>query len=162
MRSLRIVLVVMVLGAMSVPLAAQPRRRLGRPIPTPIERWQQMSPEERQKALDRLPPERRKMMEERLREYRQLSEDEQARLSSQYEEFRKLPPRRQREMRRLFQEFRELPMERRRVVRRELEQLRGLAPGERKSRLASGEFRERFSESERRLIEGMAAGGARE
>ncbi|MDX2151068.1 MAG: DUF3106 domain-containing protein [Bryobacteraceae bacterium] len=153
----RLILVVLA-GVLAIPLSAQPRRaRLRQPIsPQAIERWQRLTPEERQRALDRLPPERRRMIEERLREYNSLSDEERERLADRYEEFRKLPPREQREMRRLFQTFRDLPPARRRVVRMEVEFLRGMAPEQRRARLAGDSFRERFSADEQKLITGLA------
>jgi len=100
-----------------------------------LERFQKMSPEDREKALDKLPPARR------------------ARVEQQLERFDNMPPeQRERQLQRL-QAFQELPPERRAVVRQEIQDLRGLPPRLRKDKL-NGEELDQFSPEEQDLIRG--------
>ena len=72
----------------SVLLAAQPppRRPLWPPHDlTMLDRLERMSPEERQRALEKLPPERRQRIEERLRRYESLTPEERERIRRQFE-----------------------------------------------------------------------------
>jgi phage-related protein len=134
---------------------AQPRRPMPRPGPKPgsvIERLQQMTPEDRQRALDRLPPERRAQVEQRLERLNAMPEPARERLRAQYEEFRKLPPEKQDTVRRAFRELNQLPQDRRRVVRRAIMRLRNLVPERRTALMDSEQFKSRFSEAERQLM----------
>ena len=71
-------------------LAAQPAGRVaprkGGPLPLPrpgaavIERWTNMTPEQRSKALDKLPPQRRQKIEQQLERYQNMSPEEREQL----------------------------------------------------------------------------------
>ena len=88
------------------------------PLPAPaVERFLQMSPEDREKALSQLKPERRQQVEERLSKLEQLPTDQRERLQSVYPAFMSLRPARQQ------------------AVREEIQQLRQLRPLFRKERL---------------------------
>lgn len=131
--------------------------RSGRIGPPPanagmIERLNQMTPEQRKRALDKLPPERREKVEQRLENYNALPQDVKDKLSEQYQEFQKLPPDRQNAIRRSFRQLSELSDDRKPVVRRELNRLRRMKPEERGAAMESDRFRERFNESERQLL----------
>lgn len=104
-----------------------------------LERFLQMSPEERARALQQLPPERRSQILQRLNTLELLSDDER------------------RTLRGRFDAFSGMPLDRRQAVRRELQQLRGLTPEERRNRLASPELRDSFTEDELRFL-GEVAG----
>jgi len=80
-------------AAPAPPKAGMPRALAG---PTVLDRLEQMSPAERQRVLDRLPPERRSRLEERLAAYDRLPPDERERLRRQYERFNSLSPEQQR------------------------------------------------------------------
>ena len=56
-----------------------------------LERLRLMRPEQRERLLDRLPPDRRVKVERHLRNYMNLTPDQRARLREQYEMFRQLP-----------------------------------------------------------------------
>src|SRR5436190_18557983 len=80
---------------------AQPKRppvrpgKMGAPPNGMIERLNRMTPEQRQRALDRLPPERREKVERRLENFNALPPEEKDRLRQQYQAFQKLPPEKQ-------------------------------------------------------------------
>ena len=128
---------------------ATPRQARAR---NPIDRWNQMSPEERERELAKLPPERASMIRERIRRYNQLPEKEKQALRDRYQRFSQLPPDKQAIVRQRMLEFRQLPLARRPAVRREVFQLRGLPEAERRARLDSEEFRSRFSPQEQQIV----------
>ncbi|HYZ87289.1 MAG TPA: DUF3106 domain-containing protein [Bryobacteraceae bacterium] len=120
--------------------------------PNIIERLRRMTPEERQRWLERLPPERRERIERRLKALEELTPEERDRLQQQYERFRQLPPEQQDAVRNLFRRYSSFPRERREAIREELRQLANLRPIERRDRILSSEFQEKFSIEEQRVI----------
>src|SRR5437762_2823149 len=95
---------------------AQPLRVAPKPGGAPgarqaavIERWTQMSPEQRSRALAKLPPERRQRIEELLSRYQSLSPEEREQLRFRSEMFNQLPPEKQDVARRMFRQFNQLP-----------------------------------------------------
>jgi hypothetical protein len=113
-----------------------------------FERLDRMSPEQRRKALDRLPVERRQRIEEGLAQYRNMNPENRERLRN----FQKLPEEQRDSIRQNFRRMQELPQERRVLVRRELQQLRSLTPEERETRFQSEGFKKRFDTNEQSLI----------
>jgi len=90
------------------------------PLPAPaVERFLQMSPEDRERALSQLTPERRQQVEQRLNRLQQLPPDQAQRLQD------------------LYPAFINLRLPRRQAVRQEIQELRQLKPVERKDRLNS-------------------------
>src|SRR5260221_2908166 len=132
------------------PTQAQPQRE------TPVERWIRMAPAERQRALAKLPPERRRRIQERIRQYLQLSPEERQMLRQRYDRFSELPADKQNQARALFRQFRALPEERRRVMQRELQLLRSMPELDRQKRMATEDFRNRFSPSEKLMLQDLA------
>jgi uncharacterized protein DUF3106 len=99
-----------------------------------LERLSQMSPEDRETQLSRLPPQRRQLIERRLNRYMQLSPEQRQRLRERYEAFEKLP------------------VDRQDALRDELQYLRSLRPVLRRQRLNSPELQQSFSPDEQRLL----------
>jgi hypothetical protein len=99
-----------------------------------VNRLMKMSPEEREKVLANLPPQRREALEKRLARLDQLPAEQKAELDRRFQEFQKLPP------------------VRRQAVRDELQTLRALRPVERRARINSPEFREQYSPEEIQLM----------
>ena len=88
------------------------------PLPAPaVQRFLQMSPEDRERALSQLTPERRQQVEQRLNRLQQLPPEQVQRLQDLYPAFMNLRP------------------VRRQAVRQEIQLLRRLRPVERKDRL---------------------------
>ena len=123
---------------------------------TPVERWIRMPPAERQRALAKLPPERRRLIQERIRQYQQLSPEERQMLRQRYDRFSELPADKQNQARALFRQFRALPEDRRRAMQRELQQLRSMPEADREKRMASEDFRNRFAPSEKLMLQDLA------
>jgi len=114
-----------------------PQGRGGQPPVNPaheLQRFLGMPPEEREKALAKLPPQRRAQFEQQLQRFENMP-----------------PAQRERQLRRL-EEFQNLPQARRPVVRQEIEDLRALPPAVRKDRLNGEEFKQSFSPEEQKYI----------
>lgn len=139
--------------------SAQGRRAMPRPGAKPgaiLERLNRMTPEERQRALDRLPPERRARVQERLDRLNAMPPAARERLREQYDEFQKLPPEKQETVRRAFRDLNQLPEDRRPALRREIVRLRNMPAERRAFRMESERFRSLYSESERQLIRDLS------
>ncbi len=144
----------------ALPAEAQSRRpgpraagaRKDRPA---LERFHQLSPADRRKALDKLPPDRRRIAEDRLEDYERLGEQERKRLADRHESFQKLSPDAQEAVRQSFRQFNSLPAARRKIVGEELRHLSGLPEPERRGRMNSDEFRNQFNSEERQILESL-------
>lgn len=122
-----------------------------------VERFNNMSPEQQDRALKKLPPERREEMERNLNRYRELDPKQKERLRKQFESFQQLPPERQALARKTFREMNQLPHERKVAVRRAVASLRKLSEDERKERLSEEGFKQRFSSDELRIVEELSS-----
>ncbi|HLK35018.1 MAG TPA: DUF3106 domain-containing protein [Terriglobales bacterium] len=136
------------------PKAKQPKG--GKNAETPIDEFMRMSPEERQKALNRLPPAQRKRLQERLQRFNQLPPGEQQTLKGMYNRLNQLPAERQQVVRRSLNQFTEQPGDSKQAIRQELKSLGQMSPQERDARMASPEFRARFSQNEQGIIRNMS------
>ncbi len=145
---------ILALGLAGAPAVGQNRGPALPPRPpnNVLERLERMSPEQREKVLSRLPPERRRRIEERLRWYDSLPPEERERLAWRYERFRQLPPERQQEVRQFFRRFGTLPPERRLALRQEARRLRFLPGPARQARINSPAFQNRYSPEERDML----------
>jgi len=123
---------------------------------TPLEKWNRMTPEDRRRALAKLPAERRQMLQRKLQQFRSLPPEERQQLREQYESFSELTPEQQNRARELFRQFNTLADDRRPVVRQELEQLRSLTETERRDRINSQEFHNRLSPAEQQMLQDLA------
>lgn len=122
-----------------------------------LEKFQRMTPQQRRRALNALPPERREMFERRLEEYRSLEPEERQRLARQLDNFRQLPPERQKAIRQMRRKLADMPAARRRMMAGEIQELRGLDEEARRERLNSPEVKERFSEEEREMLQDLSS-----
>lgn len=122
-----------------------------------LDKFQRMTPQQRRRALNALPPERRELFERRLEEYRSLEPDERQRLARQLDNFRQLPPERQKAVREMRRKLADMPAGRRRLMAGELQQLRGLEDEARRERLSSMELKERFSDEERQMLNDLSS-----
>ncbi|HME06825.1 MAG TPA: DUF3106 domain-containing protein [Bryobacteraceae bacterium] len=126
------------------------------PENTPIDEFERMTPEQQQKALAKLPPERRKKVEQQLARLRSLPPEQRAMLRQTYSRLSELPPDRQQAVRKAFEKFGNQPAGRQQAIREELKQLGNLPPDERATRLKSPEFRQSFNHGEQQIIRDMA------
>jgi Protein of unknown function (DUF3106) len=123
---------------------------------TIVDKWNRMSPEERQKALAKLPPERRQKIEEQLNQYKNLTPEQRSQLRSRYEMFNQLPPEKQNQARGLFRQFGQMPPERQNLLRNEFETLRGMPEADRRARLNSDEFRNKYNSNEQKFLSNLS------
>jgi len=123
---------------------------------TPIDKFMQMSPEERRKALNRLPPEQRKRLQERLQKFNNLPPERQEELKNLYNRLNQLPAERQQAVRRSLNQFARQPADRKQAIRRELRSMSSLSSEEREARMASQEFQGDFSDKEQKIVRGMS------
>ena len=149
-------------------LSAQGRRGgMNRPRPvrpekptkasrTPIDEFQTMSPQERQKALDRLPPKEREQLEKRLQRFNELPPEQQRVLKNMYSRLNQLPAGRQDAVRKSINQFFETPPERRQIMREELRGLGAMPESEREARMSSAEFHSKFSTAEQEIVRNMS------
>jgi hypothetical protein len=140
--------------------AATPERKLPAavraPAKRPIERLMKMSPQERERALQNLPPERRANIERRLNEIQKLPTAQQNRISARQQMLNSLPPERQAEVRRSVRQFVNMPEQRRAVINEELNHIAPLPEQEREAYLKSDEFRARYSAKEQQMLSHLA------
>lgn len=131
-------IVALLAGATSIPMFGQAGKAAKRLAPfaagQALERWERMTPQQREKALSRLTPERRAQVEERLR---RLDE---------------LPPAERQQLRERYREFQRLPRDRQDALRLELQALRSMRPLMRRRRVASPEFQRQYSPDEQRIL----------
>lgn len=126
------------------------------PKPNPIDRWNRMSPEERERELAKLPPARARAIRQRIWRYNHMRPEEQEKLRRRYQTFSQLPPEQQQIVRQRLREFRQLPPARQPLVHREVVQLRSLPEPQRQMRLNSDDFQARFSPPEREIIRDLS------
>ena len=155
MRFLRRVLLLWALGGAAWGLWAQPAEPAGRPHP--LEKLRRMAPEERERVLRNMPPERRQMLEERLERWERMAPRRKKHLDGRLSNFQQMKPEQQQALRRLARRFQEtMPEGKRMEGRRALTMLQRLDPEGRKRVLGSARMRERFSDEERELLREMA------
>ncbi|MEQ1949562.1 MAG: DUF3106 domain-containing protein [Bryobacteraceae bacterium] len=99
-----------------------------------LERWETMTPDEREKALAKLPPARRAQVEERLRRLESLPDNDRQQLRLRY------------------QEFERLRRDRQDALRLEIQALRSMRPMMRRRRAISPEFQRQYSPEEQRIM----------
>ena len=119
---------------------------------TVVQQLMRMTPEQRERALEKLPPERQAQIRERLQRFDNLPRQEQERQLQLSQMFASLPPEKQDIVRRQIQAFNQLPEDRRRLVGPAFQRLRRLPEAQRQARMASEEFRNRFTPAEQQML----------
>ena len=128
----------------------------GRGTKTPIEEFETMSPEQRQKALNRLPPEQRQKLQERLDRFNQLPPERQQALKNLYNRLHELPPERQNAVRQSINKFAQIAPERQQAIRGELTNMANMPPEERRTYVSTPEFRQKFNKKEQEIVRDMS------
>jgi len=138
----------------------QGQGRAGNPIYRPnaerIERVLKMSPEEREQFLSSLPPVRRQNVEKQLQDYAKMAPARRNLLMSQVEMLHSLPPQKQAQVTRAIRQFQALPEDRKAVIKREMGQLAPMSDEERRARMNSEEFRNRYSATEQQMMSNLS------
>ena len=134
-------------GRMAGPAKQGPAGKgLGAPA---VQRLANMTPEERKKALQKLPPERRKQLEARLRVYGKLTPAQKGKIHG-------LSPEQQAHLRKLYQRFNNFPPERQGELRAETQKMQNMSDAERRAHMNSDEFRNRYNQREQSLLSELA------
>jgi hypothetical protein len=121
-----------------------------------IDRWNRMSPEERERELAKLPPDRARLIRQRIWLYNHMPPEEQQALRERYRAFSQLPPEKQQLVRDRLREFSQMPQARQQVLHLEVKQLRLLTEAQRQARIKGDEFRGRFSPQEQQIIKDLS------
>ena len=117
-----------------------------------VQRLLQMTPEQRERAMEKLAPPRREQILRRLQQFDRLPQPERERQLRLGQMFAKLPPDRQELVRRQIQAFNQMPGGRRRLVGAAFQRLRRLPDDERQVLLASELFRRRYTQAELQML----------
>jgi len=117
-----------------------------------FDRLLRMSPEERQKALKDLSPERRQNIEKRLNEIQKLPPAMQNLARTRLEMLNSLPQPRQGQVRRAINQYAAAPPERKAQINQALQKISGLPDEDRRAYMNTEEFRNRFSANEQQVI----------
>jgi hypothetical protein len=148
----------------AAPQGLRPFPNAGRKAPLRdnlVDRLMHMTPDEQRDFMrnnprfHRLPPRQQQSIQRRLEEFNKMPPAKREALRERYELFQQLPPEKQDRARALFRQWNQQPADRRPELRKELRQLREATAEERKLRLESEEFRNRFSEEERDILQGL-------
>jgi hypothetical protein len=126
--------------------------RLPNPLGNPVQRLMAMPPEQRERVLEKYPPQQQANLRQRLDEFDKLAPSEKARRLQLLQSFSSLAPEKQQILARQLPAFNTLPDERRKVMLKELVQLWRMPEGERQARLNSEGFKSQFSSSELQML----------
>ncbi len=130
----------------------------GSPSPDRLERWREMSPEERERIRERyrrwkdLPPEKRERIIERNRRWMKLPPEERGYLKERRELLQGAGPEVRAVVRKFFARMRSLPPPARRLARRNLREWRSLPAEERDEAMRSWPFYRGLSGRERETL----------
>jgi hypothetical protein len=113
---------------------------------------QQMTPDEREKALSVLPPAQRDRIQKRIDTFQKRPPAEQERRIGQLERLHALPLDEQAHVRQSTKALQELPQDRRRAVNQELQRMSVMGDDEKQYHMNTDEFRNRFSPAEQEMI----------
>jgi Protein of unknown function (DUF3106) len=135
------------------PGGGTPKGARNLPVPgNPIELLRAMSPEQRERALEKFPPDRQAQIRKGLENFDKQSDAQKQRQLQQLDEFYKLPPDKQQLVRQQRQAFNALPDDRKIAVRAAYANLSKMTSEERASRLARPQFQQRFSPEELQIL----------
>jgi hypothetical protein len=141
-------------GAPAPRPAAPPKGggKINNPGASVAQRLMQMTPEERERALEKLPPAQQDRIRQQLERFDKRPELQRQRVIQQYREFSTLPPDTQRLVTRQIQFLNHLPDDRGPIVRAELQRLRRMPEPDRQARLDSDDFKNKFTPDEQKAL----------
>ena len=118
----------------------------------PIELLRAMTPEQRERALEKFPPDRQAQIRKGLENFDRQNEAQKQRQLRELDEFYKLPQDKQQLVRQQSKAFNDLPDDRKIAVRAAYANLSKMAPEARADRLARPQFQQRFSPEELQIL----------
>jgi hypothetical protein len=142
-------------GAPSIP-HPKAAPRINNPL-NPVQRFLQMTPEEQERFMEKANPQQQERLREAIERYKALSPAQRDWLFRQYQILNSLPPAKQALISREIAYFNnKLPDERRGTVGEELVKLHRMTEGDRAARLASEDFKTKYSPEEQELLSNLA------
>ena len=140
---------------------SQPRNaagpRLPNPLANPVQRMMAMSPEQRERILEKLPPQQQANIRQRLENFDRLPPAEKARRLQLFQRFSSLPVEKQQILERQLPAYNALPPEKKEILGfREIQQMARMSDSERQARLNSEELKSKFSPAELKMISDIA------
>jgi Protein of unknown function (DUF3106) len=118
----------------------------------PVTRLFRASPEERDRALEKLPAKMQEQFRARLQWFDNLPPVQQQLVLNRTERFAALPPERQQAIKSQFQALNKLPQDRRGAIGQVLRRFEVMPDDQRAKMLASDEFKSRFDPEEQKII----------
>jgi hypothetical protein len=134
-------------------------RQMGAPLinpATPAARLYKASPEERERALEKLPPNMQQQIRNQLQRFDSLAPAQQQLQLKWVERYSALPLEQQAAFKQQLQALQKLPEERRRPIATALRRLESMPDTQRRQELDSDEFKSRFSPDERKMISDLS------
>jgi hypothetical protein len=130
-----------------------PKGRATLPNPdNPIDRLLRMTPEQRERAIEKFPPQQQANFRKRFENFDKQTEAQKQRQLQHLDEFWTLPPDKQNLVRDQINAFKALPEDRLVIVRQAYVRLSGSTPDEREAILARPQFRARFTPAELQIL----------
>jgi hypothetical protein len=127
-----------------------------RPGEQMLDRLIKMSPEQRDKALQNLEPQRRLNIERRINEIQKLPAGTLNLNLMRLERLNHLPQPRQGQVRRSINQFSALPEDRKAQMSRELQRISALPDEDRRAFMNTEEFRNRYSANEQQIMSNLS------
>lgn len=122
----------------------------------PASRLYRASPEERDRALEKLPLRQQERIRKNLQWYDALAKQDQAIVLKRAERYESMSPEARQAFNQQFRALSQLPPDRRQAVGAALRRLQSMSDSERGNILASPAFHSRFSEEEQKLISDLS------
>jgi hypothetical protein len=128
-----------------------------------LQRHQNLSPEEQEKALQnepgfsRLPPETQQRLLTRLRQLNRMPPVQRQRMVDSIEAMEHMSPEMRQQVRASVQQFRTLPEDRQRLMKKAFRDLREYPPEQRQAMMNSERFQAQFTPQERSILGNMLA-----
>jgi hypothetical protein len=123
----------------------------------PVARLYRASPEERERALEKLPAKMQDQFRTRLQWFDNLPPNQQRMVLNRTDRFAALPPERQAAIREQFVALNKLPQERKAAIGAALRRLEIMPDDQRVKVLESDQFKSRFSPEEQKIISALSA-----
>ena len=123
---------------------------------SPAARLYRMSPEERDRALEKLPAQQQEQIRKQLAYFDSIPKDQQQIMLSRTERFAALPPEKKQAFMRQMRTLNQLPQERRQMVGAALRRLQTMPDAQREVVLNSPAFQTRFTPEEQNMIRDLS------
>jgi hypothetical protein len=122
----------------------------------PVARLYKASPEERERALEKLPTNMQEQFRNQLKRFDSLTPAQQQLQLKWVERYSALPQEQQAAFRQQLQALQKMPPERRQPIATALRRLEGMPDAQRRQVLDSEEFKSRFSPEELKMISDLS------